>query len=197
LLRISISMKKCLIALSSVAWLALMLWGFKYVLDYDTKASAQGQYLSNWPATANIERAADRWTLVMVVHRQCPCTRASINELNRILAQCRGKLAVQMLLYRPAGAAGWTKGSVAQSVASLASVHSVDDPDGVTASLFNATTSGECFLYDLSGTLRFHGGITGSRGHEGDNDGEDLVVALVNGKIEGFQQSAYFGCLIH
>jgi hypothetical protein len=191
-------MKKSLIGLLLISWCVAMLCGFKLALDYDMKASAQESSSPKWPGSSSMARSPDRWTLVMAMHPQCPCTRASINELERVLAKCGNKLEVQLLLYRPAGtSSAWAKTPLADQSSSIQSIHSVDDPNGVLSTLFGATTSGEILLYDPSGNLRFHGGITGSRGHEGDNDGEDSVVGLVNGQVSGFRKAAYFGCLIH
>jgi hypothetical protein len=49
-------------------------------------------------------------------------------------------------------------------------------------------------LYNSDGQLLFSGGITGARGHEGDNAGEDLVIAGLNGQNVGFQHTPVFGC---
>ncbi|HEY9774193.1 MAG TPA: hypothetical protein V6C81_10340 [Planktothrix sp.] len=190
-------MKRNILIVASIVWLAVMLFGFKLVFDYDWKASTSGSTSTLWPSTCQINRAKDRWTLVMAVHRQCPCTRASINELNKIMTKCAGRLQAALLIYRPSGEQFVAFGDSTSDAIGMTNVERVDDANAAKADLFNATTSGECFLYNPEGLLCFHGGITGSRGHEGDNGGEDSVVALVNGEISGFQKSPYFGCSIH
>ena len=45
------------------------------------------------------------------------------------------------------------------------------DDDGAEARRFGAETSGQTLLYDARGALAFSGGITGARGHAGDNAG--------------------------
>ncbi len=54
------------------------------------------------------------------------------------------------------------------------------DDDGAEAKRFGAETSGQTLLYDERGTLAFSGGITGSRGHAGDNAGRASLLALIN-----------------
>jgi hypothetical protein len=62
--------------------------------------------------------------------------------------------------------------------------------------LVHAWTSGETMLYDASGRLVFAGGITGSRGHGGDNAGEDAVVAALLGGSGGASEAPVYGCAL-
>jgi hypothetical protein len=49
-------------------------------------------------------------------------------------------------------------------------------------------------VYDAGGALLFSGGITGSRGHAGDNAGRSSIVALLN-RLPGTHTSTnVFGC---
>jgi hypothetical protein len=55
----------------------------------------------------------------------------------------------------------------------------IDDISGAHALQFGLATSGEIALYDPRGLLSFSGGITGSRGHEGDNPGAQKLRAVL------------------
>jgi hypothetical protein len=55
-------------------------------------------------------------------------------------------------------------------------------------------TSGQTFLYDARGTLLFSGGITGARGHAGDNAGRASIVALLNRAGAATTSTNVFGC---
>jgi len=44
---------------------------------------------------------------------------------------------------------------------------------------FGAETSGDVLLYDIHGAIAIQGGITGSRGHAGDNAGENTILFFV------------------
>jgi hypothetical protein len=73
------------------------------------------------------------------------------------------------------------------------------DDGGVEAKRFGASTSGETMLYDESGDIQFHGGITGARGHEGDNAGRRRVLELLRKGRKGRpdrNESPTFGCEI-
>jgi hypothetical protein len=70
------------------------------------------------------------------------------------------------------------------------------DPDGAEADRFGSKTSGEVLLYDAYGGLRFQGGITPARGHEGDNLGKSTVASIVRGEPTDVGHSPVFGCVI-
>jgi hypothetical protein len=44
--------------------------------------------------------------------------------------------------------------------------------------------------------LLFQGGITASRGHEGENAGENAIVAIVNGRAAPQNKTLVFGCAL-
>ncbi len=111
------------------------------------------------------------------------------------------KLTAYALFVRPRGfAPGWEKTALWQRTAIIPGVIPVTDVEGQLAAKFGARTSGETVLYDSHGRLVFQGGITGSRGHEGDNLGLSIVEGLANGREnllpQGKEQnqSAVFGC---
>ena len=65
---------------------------------------------------------------------------------------------------------------------------------GTIAASFGAFTSGQVLLYDARrGALRFAGGITGARGHEGANAGRDALQSVLD---EGAAKARapVFGC---
>jgi hypothetical protein len=137
--------------------------------------------------------------LVVSIHPRCACSRATIGELARIMAACYGRLETRVLMVRPAGeAAGWEKTDLWTSAARIPGVTVVTDVDGAESQKFGAETSGHALLYDGGGKLMFSGGITESRGHAGDNDGESAILALVGpaGKPDGGQASTtpVYGC---
>jgi hypothetical protein len=55
-------------------------------------------------------------------------------------------------------------------------------------------TSGQTVLYDNEGALLFSGGITGARGHAGDNAGRTSLVELLNRGAAGRSRTSVFGC---
>jgi hypothetical protein len=75
----------------------------------------------------------------------------------------------------------------------------VRDRGGVEAKRFGARTSGEVLLYSAVGRLLFFGGITGSRGHEGDNYGLTSLASFLTATPSESAVTAgspVFGCAL-
>jgi len=127
-----------------------------------------------WPRGSGLERHADRAELLVFVHPFCTCTDATIAELARLETSQpteSGVPAVTFVAFRPRGYAASEQSSLAQRVNAVTGARLVWDEHGLEAARFGANTSGDVLLYGSGGGLLFHGGITGSRGHEGDNYG--------------------------
>jgi len=72
----------------------------------------------------------------------------------------------------------------------------VADDNGADAAVFDAATSGQTMLYDAGGRLMFSGGMTGARGHSGDNAGRTALTALINDGRSDTSRTPVFGCLL-
>ena len=178
-----------------VFWLLAAGIGFVWILNYQSTSGAAGIAPEHWPTGTQITLDSQRDTLVMFAHPQCPCTRASMEELNRLLARTEGKVVVQVFFFKPDKFSGdWVHSDLWKSAAAIPGVVVREDPNGAQARLFGAETSGDVLLYDTHGRLLFNGGITGSRGHAGDNAGEDAVLAILAGRDTGVKQTQVFGC---
>jgi hypothetical protein len=176
-------------------WLAAVGVGFGILLNYQNVSGSIGRTPPDWPPQARVALDRTRNTLIMFAHPQCPCTRASVEELNRLLARCHDGVAAQVWFFKPSGfPPDWTLSSLWRSAAAIPGVTVHDDPDGAQARLFGAETSGYVLLYDPYGQIRFKGGITGSRGHAGDNAGEDVIVSLLEGQKASLRQTPVYGC---
>jgi hypothetical protein len=181
-------------ALCAITWIASVAFGLRVLFHYENTPGRVGARSEAWPST-QIERAIDRPTLVMLAHPYCPCTAASIGELAQIMARLEGKLRAYVILVRPKGARGnWEDTDLRRSAEAIPGVTVVFDLDGVEASRFGAETSGHTELFGADGRLLFSGGITASRGHAGDNAGENAIVALLNKQTPVRTQTLIFGC---
>lgn len=171
-----------------------MAFGIRALSHYENTPGRVGVISQVWPAT-QIERAADRPTLVMLAHPHCPCTAASVGELAQIMARLQGRIAAYVLFVKPKGAGrDWDDTSLRRSAEAIPGVKVIFDPDGAEAHRFGAETSGHTFLFGADGRLLFSGGITASRGHSGDNVGESAIVAVVNHQAPTISQTLVFGC---
>jgi hypothetical protein len=179
----------------SLLWLLAAGTGLAWVLNYQSASGRTGTAPEHWPAAAQIIPDSHRDTLIMFAHPLCPCTRASMEELNRLLARHRGQMAVQVMFIQPeAFTTNQVQSGLWRSAAAMPGVAVHTDLNGVQARLFGAETSGDVLLYDAQGRLLFRGGITGGRGHAGDNAGEDAIDALLAGQTTQTGQTPVYGC---
>ena len=131
----------------------------------------------------------------MFAHPHCPCSSASVGELNRLLTRCEGPSTVHILFIRPKDVAdSWTETTLRKSAQAIPGADVQLDPEGKEARRFGAESSGYVVLYSPEGKLLFSGGITSGRGHAGDNAGENVVVSLLNGQMASLKHTPVFGC---
>jgi hypothetical protein len=118
-----------------------------------------------------------------------------VGELAFLMAHCQGRVAVHLFFLQPAEMpSNWTMTDLWRDAARIPGVTVHRDDAGREARLFGAETSGETALYDAEGSLLFHGGITNSRGHSGDNPGRDALQALLMGGPAHLSKTPAFGC---
>jgi hypothetical protein len=148
-----------------------------------------------WPAAAAISRDAFGPTLVLFLHPHCPCSRATLAELERLIATCDRPFALRIVFVRPGGTNDdWYRTDLYRAAERIPHAVICCDADGMEAARFGARTSGQALLYAADGRLLFHGGLTPSRGHEGDNAGREALTALISGKPCTCTKTAVFGC---
>ena len=181
----------------SLVWVLLVGAGFIWLVRYEFSPGRDAKAPGSWPDESRIERAPDHPTLLMFAHPRCPCTRASVAELARLVAQCQDQARIVVLFFRPKeGGEDWAMNDLWRNAASIPGVVTQEDEDGVEARRFGSETSGQLVLYDAQGRLMFEGGITASRGHEGDNAGRSALVAILNDGWTGQIRTPVFGCSI-
>ena len=187
-----------LTAFLGAAWGLSLFLGWRSLLSYESTPGSASSAVSAWPSDSKIARAADRPTLIMLAHPHCPCTRASVEELAKIMAQTSRKPAAYVLFLKPEGSASdWDDTALRKLAASIPGVTVVTDDGGSEARRFGAETSGHTLLFDPAGTRLFSGGITSSRGHAGDNAGEDAIVSLVSQNRTNRPSTLVFGCALN
>jgi hypothetical protein len=183
--------------LVAVLWLSGAVTGLWVVWAYENRPGAAANPPKQWPPATALVSAADRATLVLIVHPQCDCTRATLGELAEVLARAQRHPKTYVLFLRPAGFSnGWEQTDLWRTAASLPDVTVLRDDDGAEARRFGAETSGQTLLYDNRGALVFSGGITGSRGHEGDNAGQAALSELLSDGHSDRKGTSVFGCAL-
>lgn len=184
--------------MASVVWALVVVGGLASMWAYAERPGPPTTAGPMWPTAARLRRDGHTPTLVMFLHPQCACSRASVAELGVLLARVSRPLVIHMVVYRPAGAAAdWEYTDLWDSAEAIPAAHVTSDEDGAEARVFGALVSGSTLLYDGDGRLLFNGGITSARGHAGDNAGLDAVASLLAHEGHAISQTPVFGCLLH
>ena len=184
--------------LSILLWILLIILSLGLLINYETKPALLTDAVKYWPSLTQFIQKNNTYKLVMVVHPYCSCSRASLRELSLIMARIHeAPVSTYLLFYRSkASAVAWTKSRLWEKALQLENVQLIDDADGKLSKLFNASISGQTLLYEPSGRLVFNGGITPSRGHEGDNSGINAIVAIITKGITKTHKTFVYGCPI-
>jgi hypothetical protein len=174
-----------------VAWVALVGFGLYVSFAYETTPSRAAASPTVWPAGTVIARNEHGATLVLFAHPACPCTRASLSELAEIARAVPATARIE-IVFVLAGSLADRSGELASEIPGA--VVTIDT--GTEAARFGVATSGTVVVYDRDGRLQFSGGITGSRGHVGDNIGRRDATAALAGRIPEHHIHAAFGCAL-
>jgi hypothetical protein len=175
-------------------WLVAGALGFGVLLHYEQTAGSFSSVPERWPSASQIRRS-NSFTLLMFIHPKCPCSRASIAELNRLLVHSHGNVSTKVVLLQPVDMpSDWATGQLWDSAAFIPGVEVLADTNASEAQLFGAETSGFTLLYDNQNRLLFKGGITAGRGHSGENAGARALVSILNGMIPAKTNTPTFGC---
>lgn len=166
-------------------WLLAVVSVMVRIIDYSNTPARAVAPPPQWPAHTQIPLDANGSTLVLFAHPRCPCTRATLGELERLLASCAGRLSAHVVFIRPVGTADdWAKTGLWREASALPGVSVHLDDAGAEARRFHCETSGQTVLYDRKGRLTFQGGITIARGHSGDNPGRSALLGLLEASSE-------------
>lgn len=180
--------------LLAIAWLVASGYGLWCLAAYKNQAGANGDAPAQSP---DAEPICKPFHMKLFAHPHCVCTRATIAELARLMTHCRASLSVDVLFLRPASIPdGWEDTDLWGAAARIPGVRVRWDDAGAMAKRYAAKTSGHAVLYDAEGRLRFQGGITVSRGHEGDSPGRTHITNLVNNGVEGSFATPAYGCAL-
>jgi hypothetical protein len=184
------------VAVSAVVWAGVLGAGFTLLSRYKSAAAPAAEGVpTQWPPGSSLTRVAARPTLVVFAHPRCPCTHATVSEMARLLARTPGRVTTHVVVVAPAGVpADWTDTGLWDRAAGLPGAHVRRDAGGAEAALFRANVSGLVLLYDEAGRLRFQGGVTAARGHEGDSLGRQRLLAVLEGRAPDRADGPVFGC---
>ena len=180
-----------------VCWALAVCAGILFLTHYSNKPGKAASAPEMWPANSALKLAQDKPSLLVLLHPQCSCSRATLRELERMMARVSNQVDTRLLFYESSTMdSAWVKGDLWDIGRAIPDVRLVRDVDGQLTKAFGAYTSGQTLLYDTSGALLFRGGITPARGHEGDNAGKQALLSILKERNILDNESPVFGCSI-
>ena len=182
---------------SSSIWLIGVGGGVFALWQYESEPGKDQGPALRWPDQSELPAPQGRPALVVFAHPKCPCSRATLAELGRLLARTGDPVRTHVVFVRPPGSKpGWEQTALWETAKSIPGTTVAVDSNGAEAARFGAKTSGYTLLYGADGRLQFSGGITGARGHAGDNPGEDAVISLITTGRSDRVHTPVFGCTL-
>jgi hypothetical protein len=189
------------------AWAALVTAGLAAVWSYHATpgavaAAVPAAIAGGAPAGDDALVAPGRTSLLVFLHPQCPCSAATLDAVEGLIAAHRdaGPRVAERLrvtaVFADVGDGGRdaSEGPTWRRAAAIAGLRIVRDADGAIARRFDARTSGQVLCYGTVGTLAFNGGLTAGRGAAGDSDGARAVAAIAAGRPPLVRATDVFGC---
>lgn len=193
------SSRSALIAVAAV-WACGITAGSWLMLRHEYGQGASAPAPERLPADSQLALPfRDRTlTLVVAVHPDCPCTGATLEQLDRFLTKNPQSAQVLALFWvedSDSPPLALQRNPYWQRIGKMESATAAIDPQGARAAQFGALVSGAVAAYDQTGSLRFQGGLTSSRGHAGPSRGLNMLEAILRDEPTADTNNApSFGC---
>lgn len=190
--------KKLALTIFVGVWLAASGWGTWRLAAYSLAPGEQGVAPQHWPANSAILQKTAGFTVVTALHPECPCSEATVEELDSIIAQAGGRLQAVLLFVDLPGLPPAETSTLWQRASRIPGARLIKDGGGAEALRFGTRSSGETRLYSPTGDLLFHGGITAARGHAGDNPGQAAIMGALasSSPLKTPISTPVFGCAL-
>lgn len=183
-------------SLAVTAWLTALGWLYSWFVSYESVPGPTPQAPASWPRNCDYKRIPGYYSLILFAHPRCPCTRASVHELAKLMSKNKNLKAHVFFLKPKNLPANWANTALYDEASKIPGVSVSVDNDAAQSSLFHAQTSGEVMLFSPHGQLLFSGGITAGRGHEGDNQGASTILKVIEDASTSIKSTPAFGCAL-
>ncbi|UUO05231.1 hypothetical protein M4951_17835 [Blastopirellula sp. J2-11] len=164
---------------------------------YSYQIDGEAQSIAAWPSDSNLTLADDRPTVLLFLHPRCPCSAASLTELEQAISDTPAARKPRVLVIATVPTQyddQWTGASNVERGKRLPNASVVFDIGGVESNKFGVASSGHVMAFASSGDLLFTGGVTESRGHAGNNVGRASLVNALTGAAFPTAKPPVFGC---
>lgn len=177
-------------------WAASIGIGFVFLTDYSMRPGKPANVSRHIPSGIFTESTEELPKLVLFIHPRCPCSRATLNELARIVANEQNRAKIKIFFYKPDNESSeWVKTDLWETAENIPGVD-VEIMNEANIEKFGVVTSGQAILYSADGETVFSGGITLGRGHEGKSDGRAAIENYLETGAISVSETPVFGCLL-
>lgn len=180
-----------------VAWGLCLCVGGVVLVRYSLASNRSGDQPTHWPVDSKLEQIECEPRLLLFLHPKCGCSLATLTEFTRALRRSEESVAVKAVFYcPPKTSTAWVHGELWEAASQIPGCQCTIDVGGRECKTFGVSSSGHVLLFDERGDRVFSGGVTSSRGHEGDNLGGQLLAELIGGRSSEAVELPVFGCQI-
>ena len=179
-------------ALMGVIWTCAFVFAWATLFDH---AYTPAKTPHGTAPTLSIE-PSDSYRIVIFAHPFCPCTRATLNELDESLARLPRNTSVNVIFVSVGLNADASESSLVRLAREIRGVTVNFDETGHEAHRFGATVSGEAFAFNPAGQIVYHGGLTPGRGHQGDAMGQERLEQIIRGNSHELCIAPVYGCTL-
>ena len=178
-------------------WIGVVLIATAGLAHYSTVPGSKGNVPRAWPRELPFDRSREGATAVLMLHPHCPCSLATMSELERLVAELERQPRGLVLFFVPDGESDdWTAGPPLWDRADrLPGFEPAVDRSGEYSRELGGLTSGHLVVFDRAGQVSFSGGITPSRGHEGSSPARQAALEALRGATHPANADV-FGCPI-
>ena len=188
-------MRLCFSVMAVCVWVVGCCAGFWLLYRYELTPCPSAQPPAKSMTSWSKAKQPGQLSLVVFAHPKCPCTRATLGELDRLMARCVNKVSAIVFFYKPSGYTdNWSHTDLWKHAEAIPGVQPRVDTDGIEAQRAGAVTSGQAILMDKDGLILFCGGLTSGRGHAGDNSGSASIYSFITTGRSPVKRTPVFGC---
>ncbi len=178
-------------------WGILIVCGAQVLISYTNARRNQPAFEDIDPASLAHFVGSSEYSLILFLHPKCSCSRATIRELKSVLSRAPQAYQLTVVMYCPEEKPeSWTEGVNERLARRLGPRKWVVD-SGELFSRNHILDSGHVLCFDRNQELRFSGGVTVSRPHEGPNQARLALARILDGGPQAKVHFPVFGCSIH
>jgi hypothetical protein len=186
----------CLAVILGFVWIGGSGIGLAKLGAYSNTPGQSGKIFSAWPKKSSINRKQP-FTLLLFLHPACSCSNATLEELDSLLAKAEPRPETYVIFTSPKR---WSINKIQSDLwkkaTAIPGVQVLIDSMSIESKLFGAKTSGQVYLFNSHGEMKFAGGITAARGHAGDNQGKANVLDILKNENKKIATTNVFGCAL-